>query len=59
MARTYFRPGMSSKVYARGDSPTSEGADYAADSDLENPAEQRDGNYTPVFYSYRKNIKKK
>ena len=46
MAQTYFRPGMSSKVYARGDSPTSEGADYAADSDLENPAEQRDGNYT-------------
>ena len=36
---------MSSKVPARADSPTSEGADYAADSDLDNPAEQRDGKF--------------
>ena len=49
---------MSSKVYDRGESPTSEGADYAADSDLENHAEQRDGNYTDGFYTdtIRKNL---
>lgn len=47
--KCFFRPGMSSKVYTRGDSPTSEGADYAADSDLDNPAEHRDGNNIVLY----------